>query len=786
MEYIAHINENHQMQTVKDHVCRTAERAKDCLSGCGLSEAAYLAGILHDMGKLTPSFQKYIREPDAFAKGSVIHTFQGCKYLLDIYHKDSPENIFASELLAYAVGAHHGLFDCVDDNGKIGFAYRCEKSDMAYDQALQNFHEEILPQNELDSLYQKAQAELTEIVQKIDTRYVDDAAYAFQIGLTARLILSAVIEGDRADTARFMSGIASESARTETERSAVWRERLAFMEQKLAEFPNHTPINRARSTISDRCKAFAEKPKGIYRMNLPTGAGKTLSSLRFALAHAEKYAMKRIIFTAPLLSILEQNAKVIRDFVGDDSLILEHHSNAVNTSTDAAELDKRELLVQSWEAPIILTSMVQLLNTLFDGKTTSIRRFQALCDSILIIDEVQTVPSKMLSMFNMAIEFLAEVCGATVILCSATQPCFEKTLHPLQSVPEDMLEPDGKLMDVFRRNEIRSLGQTTLEKLPETVGRLLEHSQNALVICNTKKEAANLYNAMKQTGLKLFHLSANMCMNHRRNEVEKIKNALKQNEKMLCISTQVIEAGVDISFECVLRLSAGMDNIVQAAGRCNRNGEAKELRPVYTINCTDERLGNLPDIRRAKDATQDLLYHYAQNPDSFQNALDSDRSIHYYYESLFGAMNGDLQDYPVKTPRLTLFDILSINQKYADNSCTGVENYALHQAFKTAGRLFKVFEEQTTDILVPYEKGAELITALQNADSLYTDSRMAFLLKQAAGYTVSVYDTELRNLLQMGAIEPICDGAVYALRKEYYDDAFGLTKQAGSLDFMEV
>ena len=149
-------------------------------------------------------------------------------------------------------------------------------------------------------------------------------------------------------------------------------------------------------------------------------------------------------------------------------------------------------------------------------------------------------------------------------------------------------------------------------------------------------------------------------------------------------------------------------------------------------------------------------------------------------------MNGDLQDYPVKSPLLTLFDILSINQKYADDSCTGVENYALHQAFKTAGRLFKVFEEQTTDILVPYEKGAELITALQNADSLYTDSRMAFLLKQAAGYTVSVYDTELRNLLQMGAVEPICDGAVYALRKEYYDDAFGLTGQAGSLDFMEV
>lgn len=194
------------------------------------------------------------------------------------------------------------------------------------------------------------------------------------------------------------------------------------METKLDQFPQDSPIDRARRAISDQCRQAAQQPGGVFRLNVPTGGGKTLSSLRFALAHARRHRKQRIIFTSPLLSILEQNAAVIRAYIQDDSLILEHHSNLVRTAEDGQKLDERELLTETWESPIILTTLVQLLNTLFSGKTTAIRRFHSLCGSVIVIDEVQTVPSKMLSLFSLAVNFLAEICGATVVLCPPPSP----------------------------------------------------------------------------------------------------------------------------------------------------------------------------------------------------------------------------------------------------------------------------------------------------------------------------------------------------------------------------
>ena len=180
----------------------------------------------------------------------------------------------------------------------------------------------------------------------------------------------------------------------------MWNAYLQHMEQKLSEFSSQTDIQKARREISDQCRRFANQPGGVYHLNVPTGAGKTLSSLRYALAHAAKWNKSRIIFTAPLLTILDQNAKVIRNFVGDNSIILEHHSNLIRTQEIAEQLDTQELLLEDWSAPIIITTLAQLLNTFLDGNTSSIRRFQALADSVIVMDEVQTVPTKMLTLFN--------------------------------------------------------------------------------------------------------------------------------------------------------------------------------------------------------------------------------------------------------------------------------------------------------------------------------------------------------------------------------------------------
>ena len=423
MEFYAHKREMPDgaivTQTVREHLVGTAQRAAQCLRQVGLEHAGYLAGLLHDLGKYTEAFQQYLDEGDSTKRGSVIHTFQGCRYLMEQYHRGDIQTISCAELLAFAVGAHHGLFDCVDQMRRIGLQYRAEKQDISYEEAVAAFRQEI-PTEEIETLFAAASEEINEVIGRMDRTYDNDREYAFETGLLARLLLSAVIEGDRCDTAAFQ--IDAHPRVWPEDMAPIWKDRLEYLEEKLQEFPCGTPVEKARHAISDQCRVFAENKPGIYRLNVPTGGGKTLSSLRYALAHAMYFRKSRLIFTSPLLSILEQNAAVIHQYVGDDSLILEHHSNVVQTEPAQGELDERELLVQSWNAPIIITTLVQLLNTLFDGRTTAIRRFQALCSSVIVIDEVQTVPVKMLTLFNLALRFLSEQCGATIVLCSATQP----------------------------------------------------------------------------------------------------------------------------------------------------------------------------------------------------------------------------------------------------------------------------------------------------------------------------------------------------------------------------
>lgn len=639
MERYAHKRETKSgqivWQTLQEHLRGAARRAAECLRPVGLENAAYLAALLHDAGKAAPAFQKYLAAGDHSARGQVIHSFQGCRYLMEQFHEETDPvrtGVMASELLAFAIGAHHGLFDCVDPTRRIGLKYRAEKQGISYEESVQGLFSQGISKQEIERLFSSAVGEIDPILEQLEKEYIDDHEYFFVVGLLARLLLSAVIEGDRYDTAAFMEG--NTPPNLPEDMTPVWAARLAYLEEKLQGKPHNGEIDNARQKISETCGAFAEKASGIYRLNVPTGGGKTLSSLRYALAHAKQFGKKRLIFTSPLLSILEQNAKEIRKFVGDDRLILEHHSNVVQTDTSQDALDECELLVQSWNAPIILTTLVQLLNTLFDGKTTSIRRFQALCDSVIVIDEVQTVPTKLLSLFNLAIQFLSEQCRATVVLCSATQPCVERAEHPLRRAPEEIVPYDEALWAAFRRTELQLAGGRRLDELPEMICTLMETTDSLLAVCNKKSEAAYLLEHTRSAEYRSFHLSAAMCMQHRRDVLDEVQAALGRKEKVLCIATQVMEAGVDISFGAVLRLAAGMDSIMQAAGRCNRDRESETPRPVYVVNCTDENLGMLRDIRRGKDATLALTEAFSASSERFDGSLFSAAAIRYYYAAL--------------------------------------------------------------------------------------------------------------------------------------------------------
>lgn len=798
--HIAHIREDGKIQTGVEHSRHAAEYASKSLTPIGMKTTAYLAALLHDFGKFKQEYDHYLEEARAgtAVRGSVNHTFAGVRFVLEQWHHGNGIGYdeVTAELLAYAIGAHHGLFDCIDVRQNSGFQHRQVKEGIGYAESRSDYLEQCAGLEELHSLFRASVRETTALLNQmasLSQQQDDEEAdreTAFYVSLLQRMLLSAVIEGDRRDTAEFMNGDAF--PKWPEDMRGIWAERLAFLERKLGTLPREKPIDQARHTISDTCASFARQPGGVYRLNVPTGGGKTLSALRFALAHAKQWNKARIIFTSPLLSILDQNAEVLRRFIGDDSLILEHHSNLAEPADEPERLRELELLTDTWEAPVVITTLVQLLNTCFSGKTSAIRRFHSLCNSIIVIDEVQTVPNKMLTLFNLAVNYLSEICGTTIVLCSATQPSLEIVQHPLKCPPPEMVPWQEALWSVFRRTEIKSAGQYRLNEIPQLIKQVLSGCSSLLVVCNRKDEAAFLLDELRDVPCRRFHLSAAMCQAHRRETLHTLQAALEAalsgGEKVFCISTQVIEAGVDISFQQVIRFAAGMDSVVQAAGRCNRHAESQEPAPVRIVLCSNERLERLEDIGRGKKATVSLLSAFADHPERFQNDLSGQEAIGFYYHQLYGSMNPDFQD-DVTPEYGSVYRLLADNPKFANAQCPMAERFYLRQAFQLAGKLFQVFDENTTDILVPYGKGRDIREYLISAAQAYGERDWQTIrrnINEAKQYSVSVYQYQFTQLEKLGAVTPLFEDSVYVLSDGYYDADIGLSIQKGTTGFQEV
>ena len=773
----AHINKRNK-QSCQEHCLNTAIYAENSLKDIGLGKTAYLAGLLHDCGKYSKEFSDYIEKASQgkdVIKGSVIHTFAGVYYMLSRFHDltdAKPYDLLASELIAYAIGAHHGLFDCINEERKNGFVYRLNKQPLYEQKAIANYNKAFFGEEDIAELFEKSAKEVENQFSKIQEIAIDNQEICFYIGLISRMLCSALIDSDRRDTAEFMAD--AEFNKLIQATSELWNDCTTNLEKFLKTLPDVSEMQQARKDLSDLCKAFADKPSGIYRLNVPTGGGKTLSSLRYALAHAAHFKKKRIVYTAPLISILEQNTEIIRKAIGNDEIILEHHSNIIRSEKTVEEVDKYDLLAQTWNAPIIVTTLVQLLNTLFSSKTSSIRRFQSLCDSVIIVDEVQTVPIKLLALFNLTLNYLNRMCGATIILCSATQPPFEKAGKHKMLVSNERIIPEktiNKYKNVFRRTELIDEGNYALDDIHELVESVYEKSGSLLVICNTRREAAKLFSDMYHKHNNCYHLSASMCKAHRKKVLKQVNKELVAGNKLIVVSTQVIEAGVDISFDAVIRLTAGIDNIVQAAGRCNRNGENDRLSPVHIVRCKNEPLGNLVDISRTQDATNNLLGAFSDKPELFNGDLSSDEAIKFYYQSLYNSAPVNLLEFP--TDHTSLFNLLSDNQLYFDGG-EQAEGYIMHQAFKTAGGRFEIFDRDSESMIVPYEHGQELIAEMQTTKAKHDLTYMKNLLEQAKDYTVSVYRNEIDTLISSGAAISILDGKILVLLEDWYDNRTGL------------
>lgn len=846
----AHIritDDSEEVQSVQEHCMNTAQYAADTLKDCNLFHTAYLAGLLHDMGKFKQEFKEYIEKSahnEPVTPGSVNHTFAGVRYILETFHcsEDLVENLTA-EVIAYVIGGHHGLFDCLDEYGASGFEHRMSKPHISFEESLQNcidqFNFSCLSEEETFDVHVKRHFSLAceEIRKIVGLLYKiapqDENLYPperltesyFYLHLLTRLVLSAVIEGDRKDTAQFMTGDVEPVFYDSLDK--MWAECLHFAKQQHHELvanAKQTPINVSREEITRQCLKIAEKGPGIYRFKSPTGSGKTETCSLATLAHANNQGKSRIIFTFPLLSILDQNAKVIRKNIPKEEYVLEHHSNVVRSQSSEDELDYHELLAETWHAPIIVTTLVQFLNTLFDGKTTSIRRFHSLVNSVIVIDEIQTVPLKMMSLFNLALNFLAEVCGATIILCSATQPRLEDVKHPLKA-PIDLVPYDEDLWVPFKRTCIIDAGKKSLNGIPECALGILEEASSLLIVCNKKDEALSLFKQLNNSVDHCFHLSASMCTAHREETLDQLKAALDGialrkaetacgeganageystgsasktkelfSEKVVCVATQVIEAGVDISFECVIRLAAGMDNVVQAFGRENRNGENAEPAPAYIVNCVDEDLSRLIDIERSKAATVNVLEEFQKHPERFDGDLASNKAIDAYYHNLYNNLNANDLDYPLerandKTSEESLYSLLSLNAKRLAKyrALHGQETgYELNQSFAEAGKAFEVFDDETTDVVVPYgEQGKTLIAEFNSERAQHDLKYQRQLVEQAKHYSIAIRSYQRKKLEKNGGLVGVCNGLVWVLNTDFYNENYGLELDPQGSCFLE-
>jgi CRISPR-associated endonuclease/helicase Cas3 len=408
--FCAHINQSSlKEQSVKEHLYNVSEMSKNYGSKISLAATGKLIGILHDMGKETKKFDSYIRYSsrnpnDKSLKGSIDHSTAGAKFVYDNFYNNSADAYqkFTAQLISLAICSHHGgLIDCLDLKGADKFTDRVTKEkDICFDEALTVFKTECLDMRKINEIFNKAKEEIKSILVKINK--IDSSAKfgRFASGMLARYLFSTVIDADRYDTYAFME---DKNQKENIGNLALWNELSDLLESELKRYPKVTKIDLLREEISVSCKNFGRNNSGIYQLSVPTGGGKTLSSLRYALEHAKAFNKDRIFYIIPFTTIIDQNAKEIKDILGHEDMILEHHSNLIVDN----EQEDYKLLTERWDSTIIFTTMVQFLDTLFSGGTQGVRRMHNLANSIIIFDEIQVIPIKCINMFNSAMNFLS-------------------------------------------------------------------------------------------------------------------------------------------------------------------------------------------------------------------------------------------------------------------------------------------------------------------------------------------------------------------------------------------
>lgn len=818
--FIAHVRSDQQRQYLAAHLHGVARLAAEFADKFGLSSQGELIGLLHDLGKYSAAFQAYIQsatnllkqdEDEEFVdaaglKGKIDHSTSGAQFIWQhLAEKDALSQI-AGQVLALCIASHHsGLIDCLTSlpgkPAEDGFTQRMGKPDSKTNlkETLSKADPALLAEaRRLLSLPQTTSAFQLWIKQVFDQAPGDtpeakrtSPVVQQQIGLLVRALFSCLIDADRIDTADFEHP--GRARRRLRGNYTPWETLIARLESHLANFTPTQPIDALRQDISRHCLDAAARETGIYTLTVPTGGGKTLASLRFALHHAQKHGLDRVIYVIPFTSIIDQNAEVVRKILEPEgveagSVVLEHHSNL----TPEDQTWRSKILSENWDAPVVYTTMVQLLETLFGAGTRGARRMHQLANAVLVFDEIQSLPVRCVHLFNNAMNFLADHCRSTVVLCTATQPLLDQVdaaKGAIRIPPGNEIICDVRqLFDDLKRVEVVNLrkpGGWSQEDIAALAREQVETVGSCLVIVNTKKAAQALYRLSRShPDTAVFHLSTSMCPAHRKARLDAIRSRLEANPPLptLCFSTQLIEAGVDVDFAIVIRYAAGLDSIAQAAGRCNRNGRL-DCGKVYVVNPRDEdeNLSKLPDILIGREKAKRVLDDYDADPEKFGSNRIGPEAMAWYYKNYFFDRAKEM-GYPVSANTLgrddTLLNLLSDNTlavgDYKRSKRQAPARF-LRQSFMSAARAFKAIDTPTRGVIVPHgEVGKALIAELCAA---YMPDKEFELLRRAQQYSVNILPHQLEALSRANAVHEIQDGTgiLYLVDTRRYSEEFGLS-----------
>lgn len=751
--YLGHLDEETgREQLLFDHLTGVADLAGRFAAAFGEETMGRLLGLYHDIGKYSQEFQAYMRADEEKKKrlrGSIDHSTAGAQEIVKLGEgtgqgKSSRLSKGMAQVMAFCIAGHHGGIPNQGTQANVGgegnLLGRLKRRDLPDYRAYQEANPAaILPAS----------------------RPLEEVARApFSTMLYTRMLFSCLVDADFLDTEKFMSA------------GSVEREGFVSMETLFARFEASVedkffrpkteegrqrlkqPINKKRmALLAESIAAGKEAAGNFYRMTIPTGGGKTISSLAFALHYARhaKKKRKRIIYVIPYTSIIEQNAAVFRDLLGPDSVV-EHHQNVDYDDVQDMDMNRKRLATENWDAPVIVTTNVQFFESLFSNRPSKCRKLHNLAESIVIFDEAQMIPLDYLRPSLAAIEALVRHYDCTAVLCTATQPplgqFFPADLQPIEICPALM-----ENADFFRRTTIRLREEAMTE---ERLAAELAAQERVLCIVNVKKTAQRIFDLLgEQEGT--YHLSTNLYPVHREQVLEEIRARLKDGKLCRVISTSLVEAGVDLDFPCVYREINGLDSIVQAAGRCNREGRGTaEESVVHVFSLEKREKSKVPseNVRLAAELTKEAVRNFGED-------MANPEAIRSYFEELYDLIGDE---------NLDKKKIVEESQEFS---------------FAKIASDFRFIEDLTRPILIPATIEAEtLLVRLESGE------RSRSLMRKVGRYIVTVYTKcnggPFEQLAARGKIRMLDENLAVLTDMTVYDAQKGLLSNVGEGEGMFV